>query len=150
MEYQFNKKAAKAFIKNILKEHALVAKADKKYYKVYQQGMTPLHKLFTENKINFTEFIDKHTVVKADYKIALDKIGSYSIKQFGGRFDEPSYVLTLTHILYNQLRHKRAHTKNDELYIISKDYQNLVERFIQLFPLLEDSEISTNTSCASE
>jgi hypothetical protein len=149
MEYQFNKKAAKAFIKDIIKTHTVFVRTEQKHSKIFERAYTPSHKEYIAEKITFAEIQKIQSDLREIYKESMKPLGSDPARGLCDYCDL-SHALTLTHILYNQIRHKRAHTKNDEIHIASKDYQNLVERFAKLFPILEDSPVAADTSCATE
>jgi hypothetical protein len=149
MDYNFNHKAAKAFIKDIIKTHTVFVRTERKHSKIFERAYTPTYQAFWKNEIDHTALINIQREGMAIYKESMKPLGDNPAMQLC-KGCELDYVLTLTHILYNQIRHKRAHTKNDEFYIASKDYQNLVERFVQLFPILEDSTIAADTSCTSK
>lgn len=108
-----------SFIKGLIKTLAIYNKEYKKIYNHNQRVHSAAMKLKTFDEQNkYSAQNGKH------YPAYPYKKGYYE------RFN-----LTFTHILYNQLRHKKPHTKDDVKHVDSNDYKKCILRIYTIFEL---------------
>jgi len=144
MDYNINYKEAIRFLKKLLKNDADIVREANKTIQKNQRILSACIKADPE-KAKKEPF--------SAYKSAEEKFIKFDktceVYTFFSYWDcsHPHSGLTIAHVLYNQLRNKKAHTHDDQIIIATSAYQKLVDGLEKLFPVLEDNSESANTSC---